>query len=84
MQFEVGNAISEALRGVQREIRDEFTVRTTELQRTYSDAAAQAPEAANRSAADAQARAVHVDAALAQVAAVQRSIGALLAAGVSA
>jgi GTPase SAR1 family protein len=84
VQFEVGNAISEALRGVQREIRDEFTVRTTELQRTYSDSALQATEAAKRGAADAQARAVQVEATLVNVAAVQASIVASLAAGVSA
>jgi hypothetical protein len=64
---------------VQREIRDEFTSRTTELQRTYSDAAAQATEAAKRGAADAQVRAVQVEGALASVAATQSSITASLA-----
>jgi Dynamin family len=85
VQFEIGNAISEALRGVQREIRDEFTARTTELQRTYSEAASQATEAAKRGAADAQVRAVQVEAALVSVAGAQTSITSSLAvAGVGA
>ena len=45
VQFEVGNELGEALRGVQRAIRDEFSERITELQRTYAELARQAQEA---------------------------------------
>jgi len=80
VHFEIGNAISEALRGVQREIRDEFTERTTELQRTYADAAFQATEAANRGATDAQARAGQVEIVLAGIDTARSLIAASLAA----
>ena len=39
VQFEVGNAIGEVIRTVQRAIRDEFTDRIAELHRTYADTA---------------------------------------------
>ena len=42
VQFAIGNEISDALRDVQRGIRDEFTERIGELLRTYSEAAQQA------------------------------------------
>jgi hypothetical protein len=79
VQFEIGNAMAEALRGVQREIRDEFTERTGELQRTYADAARQATEAATRGAADAQRRATEVEAALAALTAATTAITTALA-----
>ncbi len=64
VQFEIGNAMSETLRNVQRGIRDEFTERVAELQRTYTDAARQAAEAAKRGTVDAEQRAVEVEALL--------------------
>jgi Dynamin family len=79
VQFEIGNAMSEALRGVQREIRDEFTERTAELQRTYTDAARQASEAAQRGAADAKQRVGQVEAALAALGSATSSLTAALA-----
>lgn len=45
VQFEVGNAIGELLRTVQRGIRDEFTERISELHRTYANVARTATEA---------------------------------------
>ena len=71
--------LSEALRGVQREIRDEFTERTAELQRTYTDAARQATEAAQRGAADAKQRVGQVEAALAALGSATSSLTAALA-----
>ena len=67
VQFEVGNAMSEALRSVQRGIRDEFTERVTELQRTYAEVARTAGEAAHRDAEDSRRRAVEVEQSLAAV-----------------
>ena len=52
VQFEVGNAIGELLRMVQRAIRDEFTERIAELHRTYVDTARAATEAIDREGAD--------------------------------
>ncbi len=46
VQFEVGNAIGELLRTVQRSIRDDFTDRISELHRTYADVVKAATDAA--------------------------------------
>ena len=43
VQFEVGNQISAVVRDIQRELRDEFTERLGELQRTYTDAGQAGP-----------------------------------------
>ncbi|MBK5305673.1 MAG: dynamin family protein [Frankiaceae bacterium] len=79
VQFEVGNAMSEALRAVQRSIRDEFTDRVGELQRTYADASRQATEAATRGADDAARRTAEVTASLDAIAAARAPLAAALA-----
>ena len=56
VQFEVGNQITEALRLIQRALRDEFTERLTELQRTYAQTAQQAQETAKADGAAQKAR----------------------------
>jgi hypothetical protein len=80
VQFEIGNAMTEALRTVQRGIRDEFTERVAELQRTYADAGRQAVEASKRTTEDARQRAGQVEAALAAIAGAAGPLRAALAA----
>ena len=84
VQFEIGNAMSEALRTVQRAIRDEFTERVTELLRTYTDAARQADEAAKRTVGEATQRAAEVDESIRALGAARLAITAALAASGSA
>jgi hypothetical protein len=74
VQFEVGNAMTEALRTVQRGMRDEFTERVTELQRTYTEAARQAEDAAKRTVGEAEQRAGEVRNALGALAAARLPI----------
>jgi GTP-binding protein EngB required for normal cell division len=64
VQFEVGNQITEALRLIQRALRDEFTERIAELQRTYAQTAQQAQETAKADGAAQQARGAELRAAL--------------------
>ena len=56
VQFEIGNLITESLRTIQRALRDEFTARITELQRTYTQVAQVAQASAATNAAARQAR----------------------------
>jgi hypothetical protein len=79
VQFEIGNAMSEALRSEQRAIRDEFTERVTELLRTSADAARQADEASKRDRSDADQRSVAVSADLAELVAAQAALTAVAA-----
>ena len=51
VQFEVGNEMAEVIRTIQRQMRDEFSARVTELHRTYSEAAQRAQESAKQSEA---------------------------------
>lgn len=51
VQFEVGNEMAEVIRTIQRQLRDEFSARVTELHRTYSEAAQRAQESAKQSEA---------------------------------
>jgi hypothetical protein len=74
VQFEIGNAMAEALRTEQRAIRDEFTERVTELLRTSADAARQADEASKRDRVDAEQRHVEVSARLAELLGVQATL----------
>lgn len=64
VQFEVGNQISIIVRDVQRELRDEFTQRLGELQRTYTDAAKRGQEDAQRTDAERKQRTTAIDANL--------------------
>jgi hypothetical protein len=65
VQFEVGNAVAEVIREVQRELRDGFSERLAELQRTYVETAQRAQEDANRGQAEIDARRKQVAAGLA-------------------
>jgi len=78
VQFEVANEIGTVVRGVQRELRDEFTQRLGELQRTYTDTARQAQENAKRSQADAGARLAELEAIQKTLAAVSANADSLL------
>lgn len=51
VQFEVGNEVAEVIRTVQRQLRDEFSARVTELHRTYAEAAQRAQESAKQTEA---------------------------------
>ncbi|MEM9563062.1 MAG: hypothetical protein AAGA93_10610, partial [Actinomycetota bacterium] len=64
VQFEVGNAMTTQIRDLQRQLRDEFTERLTELQATYTDTAQRAQQAAQAGQADVQRRAGELDGAL--------------------
>lgn len=61
VQFEVGNQISIVVRDVQRDLRDEFTERLGQLQRTYSDAAKRGQEDAQRTDAQRKQRTAEID-----------------------
>jgi hypothetical protein len=76
VQFEVGNQISTITREIQRELRDEFTERLGELQRTYTDAAKRAQENAQRSQQERQARAGEVDQLIAVLGKIEAALGA--------
>ena len=56
VQFEVGNELAEVVRTVQRQLRDEFSDRIGQLQRTYAEAAQQAQQALKHSDAQRRAR----------------------------
>ena len=67
VQFEVGNEVGEALRQVQRGIRDEFGQRVAELQSTYAHLAAQGREALARDEASGTARRAVLEAVVSEV-----------------
>lgn len=71
VQFEVGNELGNLFRSIQRELRDEFTERLGELQRTYTDTARQAQENVQRGQVDAQQRQALLEAMLATLARVR-------------
>jgi hypothetical protein len=60
VQFEVGNEIATMVREVQRDLRDEFTDRLGELQRTYTETGQRAQADVQRSQQERQARAGQV------------------------
>jgi hypothetical protein len=76
VQFEVGNQIATLTREIQRELRDEFTERLGELQRTYTDAAKRAQENAQRSQQERQARAGEVDQLITLLTKIEAVLGA--------
>jgi hypothetical protein len=79
VQFEVGNQISIVVRDVQRDLRDEFTERLGQLQRTYTDAAKRGQEDAQRTDAQRKQRTAEIDSSLALLRQVETAL-----AGVSA
>jgi hypothetical protein len=84
VQFEVGNQIGAIVRDVQRALRDEFTERLGELQRTYTDAAKRAQEDAQRSDQERKQRGAEVDASLTSLQQVEAALSTAVAAGASA
>ena len=74
VQFQVGNEISTMVREGQRELRDEFTDRLGELQRTYTETAQKAQADVQRSQQDRQSRAAEGAKALAVLAAVEQQV----------
>jgi hypothetical protein len=75
VQFEVGNAVAEVIREVQRELRDGFSERLAELQRTYVETAQRAQEDANRGQAELDGRRKQVAAGLAALDQVEAQLG---------
>jgi len=76
VQFEIGDEVASQLRDVHRRLRDEFTDRLSELQRTYTDIAQRAHAAAEQDAATAQQRATDVAAAIAGLGEVRAALDA--------
>jgi hypothetical protein len=73
VQFEVTNEMGELVRGMQRDMRDEFGERLAELQRTYAETAQRAQQTAAQSQEQAKRRSAEIDGAnavLAKVAAL--------------
>jgi hypothetical protein len=68
VQFEVGNAMGEALREVQRSLRDELGGRVSELQRTYAESVRVAQEAVQGGEAAQAERMAALDAVLRSIA----------------
>lgn len=78
VQFEVGNQIGTIVRDVQRALRDEFTERLGELQRTYTEAAKRAQDDVQRSDQERKQRAAEIDGQLGAL----KKVEAALAGGV--
>jgi hypothetical protein len=76
VQFEVGNELNTLVRELQRDLRDEFTERLGELQRTYTETAKRAQEDAKKSQQERQARDAQLTQNLEALAAIERAIGA--------
>jgi hypothetical protein len=76
VQFEVGNQIGTVVREIQRQIRDEFTERLGELQRTYADVAKRAQEDAQRSQTERQQRGGEIDQLVAGLTKVEQALAA--------
>lgn len=79
VQFEVGNQINEALRAIQRALRDEFTERITQLQRTYAQTAQQAQETAKTDGTARRTRGAELRVLLDEISALGQAAGALKA-----
>jgi hypothetical protein len=75
VQFQVGNEIATMVREGQRDLRDEFTERLGELQRTYTETAQRAQADVQRSQQERQARAAEGAKALAVLAAIDQQVG---------
>lgn len=74
VQFEVGNHISDVLRTLQRQLRDEFAGRVTDLSRTLGEAVERAKGDVTRSQAERERRIGSLRAELAELATIVSSI----------
>jgi hypothetical protein len=72
VSFAVNKDSRDALRRVQRDLRDEFTARAEQLQRSTREALAAAEAAARQTAQEGSARLANIDAELARLAAVRK------------
>jgi len=75
VQFEVGNEISAMVREAQRDLRDEFTDRLGELQRTYTETAQRAQADMQRSQQERQQRAQQSAQMIAAIDAIAKQVG---------
>ncbi len=75
VQFEVSNQLSSVVRDIQRELRDEFTDRLGELQRTYTDAAKRAQEDAQKGQGERAQRGGELDQSIAALRKVEAVLG---------
>ncbi len=80
VSFAIGKETRDAIRRVQRELRDEFTTRAEELQRSTREALAAAESAARQTVEQARNRINQIDKELASLAAVRKAAEGLLAA----
>jgi ribosomal protein S20 len=80
VQFEVGDEVAGQLREVQRRLRDEFTDRLGELQRTYTAVAQRASQAAEQDAAATTQRMKELSAALTGLAEIRSALDAAVGA----
>ena len=78
VQFAVGNEISDLMRVVQRDIRDEFTERISELVRTYADTVQVAQRAAHNEGEAAEQRIVAIRSTLERIDRAGSSLAGLL------
>lgn len=76
VQFEMGNQIGNLIREIQRDLRDEFTTRLSELVRTYTDTALRAQTDAQSSAQDRQKRASEVSTTVDALATYEKALAA--------
>ena len=77
VQFEVGNQISALVRDIQRDLRDEFGDRLTELVRTCTEAGQRVQQDSQKSAGERQARVKELDDSLKSFTTLQASLEAL-------
>jgi hypothetical protein len=77
VQFEGGHRINEALRDLQRTLRDDFGDRIGELQRTYTEAAQQAQDAAQANQEQIAQRKKQIATQLAEIELVRARLGLL-------
>ena len=78
VQFEMGNQTGNLIREIQRDLRDEFSERITELMRTCSETAQRAQADAQRTGQDRDQRISTLDRTIAAFTAVQASLVALV------
>jgi hypothetical protein len=79
VQFEVGEEITGTIREIQRSLRDEFSARLTELQRTYTETAQRAQESAKQTQQQQQERAGAIKTQLETLGKIEKIASAQLA-----